>query len=131
MVGSWHIDDRYRLNDSRWICSSFRRDFIISQASFHLEAAAWNTLKRPDLRRASGQRNASRNSRKRRDRYWVNSARIHPRSSSSVTSEGTKVEPDEIVQAISAVNGGGNGAATAPLAAYDAPADPRKSHNRW
>jgi hypothetical protein len=82
-VGSWHIDDRYRLNDSRWICSSFRRDFIISQASCHLEAAAWNTLKRPDLRRASGQRNASRNSRKRRDRYWVNSARIHPRSSSS------------------------------------------------
>jgi hypothetical protein len=48
----------------------------------------------------------------------------------AVTSERTKVEPDEIVEAISAVNGGENGAATAPLAACDAPADPRKNHNR-
>jgi hypothetical protein len=47
----------------------------------------------------------------------------------AVTSERTKVEPDEIVEAISAVNRGGNGAATASLAC-DAPADPRKSHSR-
>jgi hypothetical protein len=43
----------------------------------------------------------------------------------AVTSERTKVEPDEIVEAISAVNGE---AAAAP--ARDAPADPRKTHNR-